>query len=152
MKFFTHLAFGFLVGLYAIDFFNISQELLFMFFVLVSSIFADIDHPDSKLGRWFKPLGWLFSHRGFFHSLLAVALFAILAYLAWGNQLIIIAILVGYSSHLILDALNHQGIAFLFPLKKLKLKGFLKSGGIADYIMLGVFITLGFLKLTNNIF
>ena len=116
---------------------------------MLSSIFADIDHPDSKLGRFFKPLGCLFSHRCFFHSLLAIALFSFLAYLAWGKQLIIIAILVGYSSHLILDALNHQGISFFYPLKKLKVKGFLKSGGITDFILLIAFIVLGFLKLTG---
>ena len=147
MKFFTHLAFGFLVGLLCIDFFNIANQLQFMFFVLLASLFADIDHPDSKLGQWFKPIGWLFSHRGFFHSLLAMILFSLIAHFAFHKELITVAVLVGYASHLVIDALNHQGIAFFYPLQSLKLKGFLKVGGFAEYLLLFLFMGLGLWKL-----
>ena len=146
MKFFTHLAFAFLVGLFCLDFFSVTNSILFMVVVLVSALFVDIDHPDSKVGRFFKPVGWLFTHRGFFHSLLAMGIFALIPYLIFHDKFVVIAVLVGYSSHLVLDALNHQGIAFFYPLKN-RLTGFVKSGGVADYILLLTFIGLCLWKL-----
>jgi inner membrane protein len=146
MKFFTHLAFGFLVGLFAIDFFHVGNQLLFMFFVLIASILADIDHPDSKLGKNVKFIGWIFTHRGFFHSLLAMGLFAAIVHFVFHNEFLTIAVLVGYASHLVIDAINHQGIAFFFPFK-MKLKGFCQSGGFVEYLLLFAFIALGLFKL-----
>jgi len=146
MKFFTHLAFSFLTGLFAIDFLNITNSALFMAILLLSSLLPDIDHPDSKIGRFFKPIGWIFTHRGFFHSILAGGIFASAAYLSLHNITIVTAIIIGYSSHLILDAVNHQGIAFFYPFKN-RLAGFVKSGGIAEYVLLIAFIGLGAWKL-----
>jgi len=150
MKFFTHLAFGFFVGLLYLHFFPQQNQLLFMFFVLLATSMPDIDHPDSKIGRWFKPLGWLFSHRGFFHSLLAIILFAGLAHIFLKNIVITMAVIVGYSAHLLIDSLNHQGIHFLYPFKKLKIKGFMAVGGIAEFLILIALIVLGFFQLTGK--
>jgi inner membrane protein len=146
MKFFTHLAFSFFIGLFAIDFLSVTNSVLFMVILLACSLLPDIDHPDSKIGRFFKPIGWIFTHRGFFHSLLAGGIFALAAYFLFRNIDVVIAVIVGYSSHLVLDAVNHQGIAFFYPFKN-RLTGFVKSGGIAEYFLLAAFIGLGVWKL-----
>ena len=93
---------------------------------LASALLPDLDHPKSVLGQrlsWIsKPLSRLFGHRGFTHSLLAVAA------AVWGlNQSlppdtlpmgVKDALIVGYLSHLLGDWLTPAGIPLFWPIKR----------------------------------
>ncbi len=109
---------------------------------LASALLPDLDHPKSVLGQrlpWIsKPLSRLFGHRGFTHSLLAVAA------AVWGlNQSlppdtlpmgVKDALIVGYLSHLLGDWLTPAGIPLFWPIKRrYRLPGWpLRSGGAIE--------------------
>ncbi len=109
---------------------------------LASALLPDLDHPKSVLGQrlpWIsKPLSRLFGHRGFTHSLLAVAA------AVWGlNQSLPLdtlpmgvkdALIVGYLSHLLGDWLTPAGIPLFWPIKRrYRLPGWpLRSGGAIE--------------------
>ena len=76
----THIAAGFLAGIFAVKYLAPANQILFMGLVLIGAALPDIDHPKSKLGSKFRIISMFFEHRGFFHSLfvlpvIAVALF-----------------------------------------------------------------------------
>lgn len=90
---------------------------------VLGSILPDIDLPTSKIGHRFGFISVLANkfcgHRGFFHSLLFLALLLIPFYVwapayAWVG----IGIVLGGVSHLLLDMLNLRGIALFWPIKK----------------------------------
>ncbi|QCR36327.1 metal-dependent hydrolase [Nissabacter sp. SGAir0207] len=93
---------------------------------LVTSLLPDIDHPRSLLGRRLKwisvPISRMFGHRGFTHSLLAVAI-GILLFRAklppeWGIPLDVLhAMIVGYLSHIVADMLTPAGVPLLWPFR-----------------------------------
>ena len=103
-------------------------------FVLLSTVFVDIDIKNSKFGNhwYFRPLQWITKHRGFLHSLI----FAILSSLVIGslNLWAGFGFFVGYISHLFLDCWTKSGIRLFWPFKW-KIKGFIKSGGIIEDVV-----------------
>lgn len=97
----------------------------------VGGLLPDIDHPNSKIGRKVPPVSKLINllcgHRGFTHTLLAVILFTYLLFILngllpmWAKEYMIpmsLGLIVGYSSHLLLDMLTVSGIPLLFPFTK----------------------------------
>ncbi len=129
----THLSFAFLIFLS----WN-HNDVLSLLACLLGSVFPDIDSSQSMLGRFLRPVGWVSRHRGFFHSVFSGIFFAsiFLVYdLSLGAWFF-----AGYMSHLILDSLNHAGIAFLNPLSRWRIRGSIKSGGILDRMMMIVFL------------
>ena len=142
MMYYTHLAFGFLVSLLAIDFLNIKNKLLFVLIVMFFSIFPDIDERKSKIGKKYRKTSWIinfiFGHRGFFHSIyIPLILYFIFHYI---NNKIGIAVLVGYFSHLFMDALTKNGIRPLAPLINQKINGFIKTNSIIEKMFFLVII------------
>ncbi len=108
----------------------------------VASLLPDIDTPHSKLGGKIKPisrvLNMTLGHRGVLHSLLGTAIFYILAMLIIPEYSLYF--LVGYLSHILLDALTIQGVPLLYPTpKKLRLPLF-NTGSLAE----GMLTTLMF--------
>ena len=130
----THLLFGFLIALILLPYINPENQILYVAIVLFGSLLTDIDHPDSKFGRKLKIIGMLFEHRGFFHSLFALALFTVPFFL-FNLDYIAIPLLIGYGSHIFIDSFSYQGIMFLHPLSRWKIKGFMKTGGFAEKIL-----------------
>jgi inner membrane protein len=136
MKGRTHAAFALSIGLFSATFFasHLPQQLLFIASVFLSSLLPDIDDPRSTLGKRTKVFSWpfriLLGHRGVFHSLIMPAFLSLLAYYL-GSPAIAFGILIGYCSHLLLDALTHAGIRPFYPLP-LRLKGAVRTGGIVD--------------------
>lgn len=61
----------------------------------------------------------MFKHRGFLHSLLAVALlaFILLGFVPQLPREVTIAILVGYLSHLITDSMTPDGVPWFYPIE-----------------------------------
>jgi inner membrane protein len=126
---------------------------------VVAAWLPDVDNPRSRLGnglsrmknpvlnRITRPVSWalrvtsflLFrtvGHRTLTHSLLGVALFVVLvASVATLSLDLFTALVVGYVSHLVADALNKSGVPFFWPAGwrfKLLPRG-VRSGGVAEF-------------------
>src|SRR5215212_8267551 len=125
---------------------------------VVAAWIPDVDNPRSRLGNglsptkspilnaFTRPLSWALrivsftlyrtvGHRTLTHSLLGVALFVVLvspvAPLLPG---LFVALVTGYVSHLVADALNKKGVPLLWPGGRpfRLLPGGVRSGGVAD--------------------
>lgn len=92
---------------------------------MIGSIFPDIDHKYSNLGKFFYLISALINkllgHRGFTHSLISWISFLIIfikinQHSHVPNELIH-GFLLGYFSHLIADVFTKQGIPLLWPFK-----------------------------------
>lgn len=136
MQFKTHILFGLLLGLLSLPILNPANSVLFVILVLIGSTLPDIDHPKSKVGKWFKPIGWLFEHRGFFHSIFPILLLLLLTKV---YSLVFLPIAIGYISHIMIDMATKQGVLFIHPFLKVKISGFVKTGGIVESL---IFISL----------
>ncbi|MBW3011477.1 metal-dependent hydrolase, partial [Candidatus Woesearchaeota archaeon] len=64
-------------------------------------------HPESKIGSKVKIVGKMFEHRGFFHSLFAVALFVV-PFWYFTSRIYAYAILIGVVSHLAADVISNM--------------------------------------------
>ena len=135
----THLALGFLTALFAMQVLSPENQILFLILVLFGSLAPDLDHPDSKLGKRTKIFAYLFEHRGFMHSIYAVAIFFFISYLLFNTSVYLWAVPLGYLSHLISDSISKEGIMFFHPLSKARLRGFIRTGSMAEY---AIFIAL----------
>ena len=132
----THISFGFLSGILAIPYLNPANQILFMALVMMGALLPDVDHPKSKLGRNVKLIGYLFEHRGFFHSFLMIPVIAFIIWHFTQSYVYIIPLGVGYASHLVSDAITKEGIMPFHPLSRFRLRGFIRTGGFAEYIFL----------------
>ncbi len=136
----THLLFGLLAGLVFVDFFDIENKIIFLVIVVFSAGLPDIDTLKSKIGKKLEPfarVASLFSHRGFFHSLTALMILYIILFFL--DKEIALAAFIGFLSHLILDAFTKKGVALFYPLK-FRLKGFIKTGSFAEYIVMFIIL------------
>ncbi|MEI4259966.1 MAG: metal-dependent hydrolase [Candidatus Dasytiphilus stammeri] len=94
---------------------------------ILTSLLPDIDHPRSLLGQHLKWLSAsmrvIFGHRGFTHSILALAAAVKIFNLTLLLSRVIIpddvsqGMIIGYISHLIADSLTPAGIPLLWPLR-----------------------------------
>lgn len=125
---------------------------------VVAAWLPDVDNPRSRLGNGLsrlespvlnlatRPLSWTLritsflllrtvGHRTLTHSLLGLALFALPVWLLLGGYPdLFYALVAGYASHLVADALNTRGVPLLWPLGgsfRLVPGGF-KSGGLTE--------------------
>ncbi|PLW80913.1 hypothetical protein C0585_00380 [Candidatus Woesearchaeota archaeon] len=129
----THLAFAFLLLIIGKIILELNMNLVIIFLVLIGSLFPDMDKKNSKLGRKAKIIGFIFDHRGFFHTVWALIIFSIIIHEIVGElEGYIFAI--AYGSHLILDAITKKGIEPFYPLK-IKVKGNIKSGGFFEKVL-----------------
>ncbi len=110
-----------------LNIFNINLDLLRIITIsFISCILPDIDHPNSFLGNKFKLISFLlfnyFGHRTITHSLFGIFIFFLfLLYIKIFflnfNFDIILAMLLGYFSHILCDMFTYKGIYFLWPYK-----------------------------------
>ncbi len=154
MIFLTHLLGGVLALAYLGRFFGInSSGSEKMALIVVSALFAlapDIDTIKSKAGKLLQPFStvasFLFRHRGFLHSFV----FAILVYFGMlyvFSATVAAAAAVGYSSHLLLDAMTKEGIRPLSPLLKFRLRGPITTGSFFEQVVLAAMFVLLLVKL-----
>ena len=127
---------------------------------VVAAWLPDVDNPRSRLGnglsrmknpvlnRVTRPVSWalrvtsflLFrtvGHRTLTHSLLGVALFVVLiSPVAPLSPGLFSALVAGYASHLVADALNKRGVPLLWPAGRpfRLLPGGIRSGGVAEFV------------------
>lgn len=127
----------------------------------LGAILPDVDTRTStiskkhKVGSFFIRL--FLTHRGFTHSLLAFVLYSLLAitltYIAPIplnlDKAFIIGSIVGYGSHILLDALNPKGVPLFYPYKKMFRVGNIETGGLLEIgvrlilMLLGAYLIFG---------
>jgi len=138
MLFRTHFAFALFIYLIFFNFLGVGfyDKIIFGVFLLIATLFVDIDSTKSKLGSYwiFRPFQLFFSHRGMIHSLLIAFVISLVIYsfsVAAG-----VGFFVGYFNHLFLDFFTKRGIHLFWPIYKNKfsLIGF-SSGGIFEEII-----------------
>ncbi len=139
MLFHTHLMIGLVFFLLLKDYFTGGNEIVFLFLVLLGSIFPDIDDGKSKMKKASGIIGsiisYLFKHRGIFHSIIfALGLF-VLFFFFW-NSYYAFAILIGYCSHLFGDLITPMGIRIFYPLSNFKIRGPIRVGSVGEWVIL----------------
>ncbi len=126
---------------------------------VVAAWVPDVDNPRSRLGNGLsrtkspvlntiaRPTSWALraasftlsrtvGHRTLTHSLLGVALFVVLvAPVATLSPSLFAALVAGYVSHLVADALNKRGVPLLWPVgRSMKLLPHgVRSGGVTEF-------------------
>jgi inner membrane protein len=146
MMFFTHLAFGIFLGLLMIkfDFLDINNNFLFLIIMIASSTIPDLDIATSIISKKTRnatyAISYFFKHRGIIHSIFVPIILFIITYTI--NKDIALAIIIGYSSHIILDSLTKTGTRPFVPITKYKIKGFLKTHSVEDFMILIFLIIL----------
>lgn len=109
--------------------------------VALGSLAPDIDHPKSRLNRSLPPLGWLLRrllrHRGFCHSLVALATLAALCAMLHGPQpqlaLPGIAFSLAYAGHVLADGFTRGGVPLFWPLTRRSCLPVMRTGGIGEW-------------------
>ena len=92
----------------------------------IGGLIPDIDHPESFLGYAIQPISTFLmetvGHRTLTHSLLFLFLISVIG--AMFHIVLGIGIGIGILSHIVLDLLtpNSNGVAFLYPFCKRKIK------------------------------
>lgn len=90
----------------------------------LAALLPDIDAPHAKIHYVGKgALGMfkgVFHHRGFFHSLLAIAIVAVLStmFLRQYHPALPLIITLAYASHPFIDGFNYAGVEYLCPSRK----------------------------------
>lgn len=159
MKYKTHVAGGLVAGVVALSLMedNSGVELAVMTGAVIGSLFPDIDHKGSYIGRRMKATSHiassLFGHRGITHSPIMMTFFTLLLFLT--SELFIASTLVdlwllgfymGILSHIFLDMLTKGGVPLLYPFSKKKIAlTKMKTGSIWETMVFVVLIlTLGY--------
>lgn len=108
----------------------------------ITALVPDIDHRHSTISHKVGILRWVvfwLPHRGFTHSLLAVALVGAGAWALVGAGVPVvvgISLVVGYASHIVADMLTVRGVMLLYP--KNIFVGFpirIRTGGIIEALI-----------------
>ena len=141
MRFYTHIAFGFLCA-FLIQKGSLDGALaIFYAGVFLGIIVPDIDNASSFIGRKVRPLSWILQftvgHRGIFHSLLFGLITAYL--LISLDRSGALGFLIGYFSHLLLDSATPAGIMWLFPVSVRKVRGPVKTGSFTEWMLFPAF-------------
>ncbi|MBK1733740.1 hypothetical protein CKO15_00265 [Halorhodospira abdelmalekii] len=113
------------------------------------ALLPDIDEPRSWIGRRFlflsQPLRTFFGHRGITHSLaFCILIGALLGLLSHSYALpegLALAILIGYASHLIADAVTPGGIPLMWPFKgRYSTPCTVRTGGAGEMVIFFVLL------------
>lgn len=127
----------------------------------IGAILPDIDKKNTSVSHkapFISFITRLFTtHRGFTHSLLALAIFGSILYpvTQFGNlvRYLYYGLIIGYLSHLILDMLNPEGIPLFFPIKFKISFAKIRTGGKMESLFrwgLFVIIAISLLKYFRN--
>lgn len=142
MMFITHVSFALFLGLLITSKLALPvDQYVFLAIILFTSLLPDIDSAHSLLGSKVKALSLAFRHRGIIHSLFVMTIFGIILLLITPNLYYLLALVIGYFSHLMLDSLTPKGIPLFWPSKK-RLNGSFKTTGLIDWLLLMAFFIL----------
>jgi endonuclease YncB( thermonuclease family) len=123
LKVATHLIFAECCGFATSAIFNVHYETPSVLIAAATSVLPDADYPKSwighQLGSISEDLHRFFGHRSFLHSLLALMLVTVILGLPlwgiFGRPSVIVAVFVGYGSHLLADMMTLGGVQLFWP-------------------------------------
>jgi membrane-bound metal-dependent hydrolase YbcI (DUF457 family) len=123
VKVVTHLIFAECCWFATSAIFDVQYETPAVLAAAATAVLPDADHPRSWLGHQLgsisEDLNRLFGHRGFLHSLLALMLVTLaLGLPLWwtaGSSSPMLAVFVGYGSHLFADMMTLGGVQLFWP-------------------------------------
>ncbi|WP_026887109.1 metal-dependent hydrolase [Clostridium beijerinckii] len=153
MNYKTHINGGILAGLYMncqMIHMPFSSTAIFLGGAFVGSIFPDIDHGNSYIGKKTKgvskAINKLAGHRKLFHAPL-VYLFLYSAVIGmFINKFMLIGIkgvFLGILSHLVLDSLTVGGLPWFYPFSKKRFSiGMIKTNSKIEDILCGMLICI----------
>ncbi len=122
---------------------------------LIGSMFPDIDHPYSPIGKLFKPISTFifeeYGHRKITHSIIGLILLSILLF----DFFIIIQIwyrinllpylfffIIGYLTHIVADMFTYSKLAILYPVFEKKIGIGLVSSRKSDIIIFPILLLI----------
>jgi membrane-bound metal-dependent hydrolase YbcI (DUF457 family) len=119
----THLVFAETCWFVAAAVLDVRYELPSVLAAAIAGVLPDADYPKSWTGRMLgsvsEGLHRFFGHRSFLHSYLALALVtATVGSLLWwlsGRPASLLAVFVGYGSHILADMMIVGGVQFFWP-------------------------------------
>lgn len=135
----THLAitiFGVLLYMGQVE-----QKIVFVLVALAATYVPDIDSRYSKIGKYwvFRPFQFFVKHRDFIHSILFMILIAGLIFVV--NKSAGIGFVFGYGLHLLADCFSLGGVRLFWP-AKFRIRGFVKTNGVLEWLVFGLFFVL----------
>lgn len=102
--------------------FETQEAFVYLPVVILGALLPDLDARRSALKKWWlirfltMPFRWL-GHRTWTHSLLILLiLFTPLMYLEGSVCKALLALNLGYASHIVADWMTHRGVPLLYPL------------------------------------
>ena len=150
MMFKTHIAMALFAGLGILNVLNLENKIMFVIAVLAGASVVDIDLKTSKVGRKAKPVStlfqFIFSHRGFFHTVFA-GLILTVPILIISKIGLAFGFFAGYLSHIIIDMFNPKGVRPFSPFFQLSLRGPIPVGSLREYTLLAVLVFIDALVL-----
>ncbi|MCD6590125.1 metal-dependent hydrolase [Candidatus Woesearchaeota archaeon] len=129
------------VLLFKLGLFDSSLFLVVLSFMaaILGSLLPDIDERNSFLGKKSFIVARILGHRQITHSvfILIFLLFSLL-FVSGGLRLLLLGFLVGYASHIFLDALTVTGIPFLGT----RIHGWIKTSSIGELMIFLVLLVI----------
>jgi len=141
MMFRTHILFALFFYLLFLKVFSLNISLIFAAVLVFGSILPDIDSPGSFVNRKYllgvgKTVALFSNHRGFFHSIFGIMIFAVITllivYFFKFSFIYILALSLGYFLHLTADSLTKSGINWFW--KSGNIKGKITTGSIFEQL------------------
>lgn len=117
----------------------------------IASLLPDIDTHESTVGRLVSPVSWAIEktvgHRNLFHSIwAAMAVYLSCQFLPYDVSL---GVLIGYLSHILLDAFNPAGVRIFWPVPFNLSIPLVQAGSLLEYLLV---MPVAVLLLLKNIF
>jgi membrane-bound metal-dependent hydrolase YbcI (DUF457 family) len=141
MMFKTHIVISLLVALLIYPFFHMNEGVFLLVF-LFAALLPDIDSSSSFIGKHVPVIGWLFRHRGVWHSVPALFILTAMTYIL-SDLTIAVVFSFGYLTHLCADALTHEGLQPLYPLS-FRVKGFIRTNSLVEHLLFMICLVTGF--------
>ncbi|WP_238901171.1 MULTISPECIES: metal-dependent hydrolase [unclassified Clostridium] len=160
MNYKTHINGGILVGLYAncqLANMPLMSTAVFLGGAFVGSIFPDIDHRNSFIGKKTKgvskAINKLAGHRKLFHAPLVYLFLYSIVIGMFTDKLMLIGIkgiFLGIFSHLVLDSLTIGGLPWFYPFSKKRFSiCMIKTNSKIEDILCGMLICINIVMLLD---
>ena len=126
----THIILAFLV--LVLFGFILNFPIYVSVFAFVGVLIPDLDIRPRKF------------HRKLFHNIWVLMIFLFIGFVSgiFFSRQVGVIFAIGFLSHLIGDSLTHNGVMPLWPIKKPKFNGPIKTGGFGEYLIVLVLLLL----------
>jgi membrane-bound metal-dependent hydrolase YbcI (DUF457 family) len=145
----THIAIGIFLMLLLMP--VVVYKISFGIIIIICTLLPDIDMSQSYLGKnkFLRPLQWVVKHRGVFHSFTfaLIITFGLMFY----YPIFALPFFLGYSGHLIGDALTPEGIRPWWPFKY-EIKWKIRTGGKREKTTFYIILVCNLLLLLRLIY